>query len=146
MAAAPVLQTVESIPFDEVLADTVVLSWNDLMAEPSSGLIHIEYHVESLGSVEFLKVWASTIRGEWNLICEYWMRAGGSHESGLRFFGGYKSTELEQALQSILQHRELFLVGTAPGDDHMIQVFPPTDAERVAAGKRMSILHKRLAF
>ena len=74
--------------------DAVVLTWNDLMPEPSYGLIHIEYHVESLGSVEFLKVWASTIRGEWDLICEHWMRAGSSQESGLRFVGGYKSTGL----------------------------------------------------
>lgn len=146
MAAAAVLQTVGSIPFDEVLADALVLSWNDLMPEPSSGLIHIEYHVELLGPIEFLKVWASTVRGEWGLICDYWMRAGGSHESGLRFVSGYKSTELEQALQSILQHQEMFLIGTAPGDDCMIQVFPPTGPERVAASKRMNILHQRLAL
>jgi hypothetical protein len=145
MVAAPVLQAVESIPFDEALADSVVLSWNDLMPEPSSGLIHIEYHVEPLGSVEFVKVWASTIRGEWNLICEHWSRAGGSHESGLRLLGGYKSAGLERMLQSVLQHREIFLVGTAPGSDRMIQVFPPTDPERVADGKRMNVLHSQLA-
>ncbi len=146
MTSAPVLQTVGSISFDEVLAAAVVLSWNDLMPEPSSGLIHIEYHVESLGPVEFLKVWESTIRGEWSLICDYWMRAGGSHESALRFVSAYKSTGLEQALQSILQHQEMFLLGAAPGEDRMIQVFPPTDPERVAASKRMSILHERLAL
>ena len=80
MSASPSLQTGDSIPFDEALADVVVLSWNDLMPEPSSGLIHIEYHVDSLGAVEFVKVWASTIRGEWNLVCGHWTQAGGSHE------------------------------------------------------------------
>ena len=39
------MQTVDSIPFDEALADVVVLSWNDLMPEPSSGLIHIEFRM-----------------------------------------------------------------------------------------------------
>jgi hypothetical protein len=145
MVAAPVPQMVESIPFDEALAAVVVLSWNDLMPEPSSGLIHIEYHVDPIGSVEFVKVWASTIRGEWNLICEYWMRASGSHESGLRLGAGYKSVGLERMLESVLQNRDMFLVGTAPGSDRMIQVFPPTDPERVSATKRMSVLHNRLA-
>lgn len=116
------------------------------MPEPSSGLIHIEYHVESPGSIEFLKVWVSTIRGQWNLICEYWMRAESAHDGGLKFVGGYKSIGLERALQSILQHREMFLLGTASGSDRTIQVFPPTDAERVAASKRTSVLHNRLAL
>jgi hypothetical protein len=137
MAAAPVLQTVGAIPFDEVLADAVVLSWNDLMPESSSGLIHIEYHVELLGPIEFLKVWASTIRAEWSLICNYWMRGVGRTRA---------VSDLSVSTQSILQHQEMFLRGTAPGDDRVIQVFPPTDAERVAASKRMSILHKRLAL
>src|SRR5579862_9371368 len=146
MVAVPNLQTIESIPFDEALADAVVLNWADLMPEPGSGLIHIEYHVDPLGAVEFVKVWASTIRGEWNLICEHWMATSDSHEGVTRRAGGYQSARLEQMLQSVLQHREMFLVGTAPGSDRMIQVFPPTDPERVAAGKRMDVLHSRLAF
>ena len=145
MVAAPVLHTVDSIPFDEALADVVVLTWDDLMPEPSSDLIHIEYHVDPFGAVEFVKVWASTSRGQWNLICEYWSQAGSSHESGLRLFGRYKSAELGRMLQSVLQNREIFLVGTAPGRDRMIQVFPPTDPERAAAVKRMNVLHGRLA-
>src|SRR5579863_3421871 len=134
MVAVPNLQTVESIPFDEALADAVVLNWADLMPEPGSGLIHIEYHVEPLGAVEFVKVWASTIRGEWNLICEHWMPTNGSHGSVTR---RAESAGLERMLQAVLQHREMFLVGTAPGSDRMIQVFPPTEPERVTAGKRM---------
>jgi len=143
MVAVPNLQTVESIPFDEALADAVVLNWADLMPEPGSGLIHIEYHVEPRGAVEFVKVWASTIRGEWNLICEHWMPTNASHGSVTR---RAESAGLERMLQTVLQHREMFLVGTAPGSDRMIQVFPPTEPERVAAGKRMNVLHSRLAF
>lgn len=144
MVAVPVSQMVESIPLDEALAEVVVLSWNDLMPEPGSGLIHIEYHVEPPGSIEFVKVWASTIRGEWNLICEYWMGPGGSRESGLRLVGKYKSAGLELLLQSVLQNRGIFLPGTVSPGDHMIQVSPPTDSEIVAAGKR-NVLHSRLA-
>ena len=116
MVAVPVSQMVESIPLDEALAEVVVLSWNDLMPGPGSGLIHIEYHVEPPASIEFVKVWASTIRGEWNLICEYWMRPGGSRESGLRLVGKYKSAGLERMLQSVLQNRGMFLRTVCPGD------------------------------
>jgi hypothetical protein len=144
MGTLPVPQMVDSIRFDEALSDAVVLSWNDLMPEPGSGLIHIEYHVEPPGSIEFVKVWASTIRGEWNLICEYWMRPRGSRESGLHLFGKYKSAGLERMLRSVLQNRGTFLPGAVSLGDHMIQVSPPTDPERVAAGKR-NVLHSRLA-
>ena len=144
MVAVPVPQMVESIPFDEALSGVVVLSWDDLMPEPGSGLIHIEYHVEPPGSIEFVKVWASTIRGEWNLICEYGMRPGGSRENGLRLVGKYKSAGLERMLQSVLQNRGTFLSGTVSLGDNMIQVSPPTDSERVAAGKR-NVLHSLLA-
>lgn len=65
------------------------------MPEPASGLIHIEYHVDALGSVEFMKVWASTVRGHWDLVCEHWMHARASYGSGLRFAN--KSEGLENA-------------------------------------------------
>lgn len=105
------------------------------MPEPASGLIHIEYHVDALGSVEFVKVWASTVRGHWDLVCEHWMHARASYGSGLRFAN--KSEGLERMLESIMQHQEIFLVGTPAGSDRMIQVYPPTDEERVAASERM---------
>ena len=146
MNATSVLQRVESIPFNETLIDSVVLSWNDLMPEPGSGLIHIEYHVALDGSVEYLKVWASTIRGEWNLVCEHWMLAGGVHQSGLRFAGEYKSDGLGQTLASIMRHQEVFLHGTAPGCDRMLQVSPPTEQDAVAAARTMTVFLDRLAI
>jgi hypothetical protein len=145
MIATPYLPTVESMEMDAILADAIVLNWSDLMPELTSGLIHIEYHVESLGSVEFVKVWASTIRGYWNLICEHWMRSGGSHQNGPNFRNGYKSDGLARMLDTIMQHQEVFLVGTSPGKDRMIQVQPPTDADRAAASKMMELLRDRLA-
>ena len=145
MIATPVLPALESIPVDAVLADAVVLNWGDLMPEPTTGLIHIEYHVEALGSIEFLKVWASTVRGHWNLICEYWMRRDASHRSGLHFSNGYKSDGLLRMLDKIMQHQEIFLLGAVPGKDRMLQVAPPTDAERTAASKMMGLFCARLA-
>src|SRR5271157_903000 len=142
----PYLPTLESVQLGEALADAVVLGWNDMISEPTSGSIHVEYHVGALGSVEFLNVWAFTIRGGWKLICEHWMRPDGSPESGLRFANGYKSSALERVLGSIMQHQEIFLLGAAPGSDRMIQVHPPTYADRVAAGKTMGVFLDWLAL
>jgi len=98
---------VDTVHLDAVLSSALALSWDDLMPEgPPSGLIHIEYHVESLGSVEFVKVWASTNRGHWDLVCEDWMRSGASNQSGLKFANGYKSDRLRGMLESIMQHQE----------------------------------------
>lgn len=139
------LPAVDSIHIDAVLSDAIVLNWSDLMPEPTSGLIHIEYHVEPLGSVEYMKVWASTIRGSWSLICEHWMRWDDSHQSGLHFRNGYASNTLARMLDTIMQHQEIFLVGAAPGKDRMIQVYPPTAADRATASRMMEAVEERLA-
>ena len=131
------LPEVDCIQLDAILADALTHSWSDLMPEPASGLIHIEYHVDALGSVEFVKVWAATVRGHWDLICEHWMHSDASHQSGLHFNNRYESDGLNRMLGTIMQHQEIFLLDTPPGNDCMIQVYPPTDEERVAASERM---------
>jgi hypothetical protein len=104
---------IASLELDAMLADALVLNWNDLMPETTSGLIHVEYHVDPNGSIEFMKVWASTARGYWDLVCEHWMHARGSCGSGLRFADGHKSERLEGMLETIMQHQEIFLGGHA---------------------------------
>jgi hypothetical protein len=135
----------ETVRVDAMLTDAVVLSWNDLMPQPASGLIHIEYHVEPLGSVEYMKVWASTVRGYWKLVCEHWMRWDTTHRSGLRFNNGYQSDRLAKMLVAIMQHQEIFLVDAAPGKDRMIQVPPPTDADKSVANSMMEVFRERIA-
>lgn len=124
MIATSTLSAVASLELDGMLADALVLSWSDLMPQLTSGLIHVEYHVGLRGSVELMKVWASTTRGHWDLVCEHFMRSGASTKSRLRFANGYKSEGLGRMLESIMQHQEIFLVGTAPAADRMIQVPP----------------------
>ena len=145
LIATPFLPAVKSMELDEILAAALVLSWSDVMPEPRSGLIHIEYHVEPLGSVKSVKVWASTIWAYWNLVCEHWMRWTADHQGGLNFSNGYRSDELGGALEQIMQHQEIFLLSAAPGRDRMIQVSPPTDRERIAASNMVKLFHERLA-
>lgn len=68
MISTATLPAVASLQLDAMLADALVLYWSDLMPELTSGLIHVEYRVEPHGSVEFMKVWASTTRGHWDLF------------------------------------------------------------------------------
>ena len=115
------------------------------MPERTSGLIHIEYHVERLRSVEFIKVWSSTTRGLWDLVCEHWMRSGASNQNGLRFASEYKSERLARMLKSIMQNQEIFLVTTPAGSDRMIQGPPPTENDKVAASGMVEAFRDRLA-
>jgi len=145
MIATPTLPAVASLQLDAMLADALVVGWSDLMPELTSGLIHVEYHVGPRGSVEFMKVWASTTRGHWDLVCEYFMRSGASSKGRLRFANGYKSEGLERMVDSIMQHQETFLVGTPPGADRMIQVPPPMEKDIIAASGMMEAFRDRLA-
>jgi len=145
MIATPSIPALDSIQLDAVLAGAVALNWSDLMPEPTAGQIQIEYHVEAMGSVEFAKIWGSTIRGYWNLICEHWMLWADSHQGGLHFKNGYKSDGLAKLVDTIMQHQGIFVVGAAPGQDRMIQVSPPTEGDKVAATRMMEVLRGRLA-
>ena len=109
MIATQTLPAVGSLQLDAMLADALVLSWSDLMPELTSGLIHVEYHVGSHGAVEYLKVWAALTRGQWDLVCQDFMRSSASCQGGLRFANGYKSEGLAKMLNQILQHPEMFV-------------------------------------
>ena len=121
MIATQTLPAVGSLQLDAMLADALVLSWSDLMPELTSGLIHVEYHVGSQGAVEYLKVWAAPTRGQWDLVCQDFMRSSASCPGGLRFANGYKSEGLAKLLNQIMQHPEMFVLITAPGADRLIQ-------------------------
>src|SRR5271167_2321501 len=89
MIATSTLPPVATFQLDATLADALVLNWSDLMPETTSGLIHVEYHVGSHGVVEYLKVWAAFTRGQWDLVCQDFMRSSASCQGGLRFANGY---------------------------------------------------------
>jgi hypothetical protein len=110
----------------------------------SAGQIQVEYHVGSLGSVEFLKVWGARTRGHWDLICSWWTHSTPSIPNGLQYANGHKSEIFRAMLDSIMQHQHLFRVETAPGADCMIQVYPPTEGERASALKMIDVLRDRL--
>ena len=132
------------LPWNAMLCNALVFNWNDLMHETAAGQIQIEYQVDAAGDVEFVKVWGSTIRGNWDLICSCWTHSGSSTKSGIQFANGHQSDTFRGMLDSIMQHQELFRVETGPGGECMIQVSRPTEEERASALKMMNVLRDRL--
>jgi hypothetical protein len=92
------LNVIQTARLDSALKRAVIESWHELMPDSPSGLIHIEYQTGDDGSLEFLKIWASTTWGYWNLVCEMWMRALWSNALGLRFANDYHSATFAKAL------------------------------------------------
>jgi hypothetical protein len=126
-------QTATKIRLERALDSAVVLSWNELMTDSTSGLIHVEYQAGDDGSIDFLKIWASTTWGEWKLVCEFWIRPLWSHATGIRFCKEYHSVDFARTLEQLLGRVGDFAV--LPNLHGLVQVFPPTEAERKDAQK-----------
>ena len=124
-------QAMQMARLDHTLEYAVVHSWDELMPSAVSGLIHIKYHTDEDRSLAFLKIWASTVKGYWKLVCELWMQPLWSHAIGLRFGDHYHSPDLAHTLEFVMRHEDAFL--KLPDQDGLIQVYPPTAEERQSA-------------
>jgi hypothetical protein len=120
------------IQLDRILASAVVLSWKDLVHLSQRGLIHIEY--ASGKSLPYLKIWELTGKGEWSLVCEYWMSPGstGAPVDRMTFSNNYHSAGLAAMLEVIMQHQEYFAASVVTGAG-LVQVTLPTELENLAA-------------
>jgi hypothetical protein len=116
-----------------VLESAVILGWKDLLPTSQEGLVHIEYAPGTL--LPYVKIWQLTGKGEWSLVCEYWMSRGPTRipAEGMTFSNGYYSAGLAEMLEVIMQHQESFEAPLIAPGTGLIQVTPPTDQESAAA-------------
>jgi hypothetical protein len=114
-----------------MLKSAVVMSWDALMKGSTAGLIHVEYQTGDDGSLDFLKVWESTIWGQWKLVCEFWTRPLWSHATGVRFASDYHSADFSHALELAVGNKNA--LSMLPNLHGMVQVFPPTEDEQEKA-------------
>lgn len=121
-----------STDLDRILECAVILTWHDLMGD-SAGNVHIECSNTSDRTVEYLKIWSSTIRGQWDLVCEYWMEPHVTIAAGITYSNGHSSDALAGMLGMIMQHQKLFHSRYAPLAMDLIQVNKPSAAEIGAA-------------
>jgi hypothetical protein len=129
---------------DQVLTSAVVLNWKDLMGGAQPGLIHIEYHTDNQRSLQYLKVWSSTAKGYWQLVCEYWVRPGWSHPKGLAFADGRGSADFASMLRFLVTHQHSFSKDFGVIQGGLVQVNLPTEDERIAAERLLARVMQRL--
>ncbi len=136
MNSIPQGTTMVRVQMDRILESAVVLSWKDLLRPSQRGLIHIEYAPGT--RLPYLKIWQLTGRGEWCLICEYWMsrEPTDSPGDGMTFRNDYHSGALAEMLEVIMQHQDNFAPSLKPGAG-LIQVTLPTEQENLASGACM---------
>jgi hypothetical protein len=125
----------EKQSLDRILESAIVVSWDDLMRDAQTGLIHVEYSFAPSGTLDFLKVWSSLTRGHWLLACEYWMSASTFHGTGVRFDNGYESEGLAHILEFVMQRQSEFDLPPNRGRQGLLQISTPTPEEIVAAAE-----------
>lgn len=134
MTAMPYLPGVSRPSLELALENAVSLSWNELMPASPNGMINVEYHSSPQHLLEYLKVWKSSERGYWSLICEYWKTSPWSHAPGISFGKGYGPGDFSRRLEDVMNRENDF--DKASQDDTLIQINTDTVSERHAAVNR----------
>lgn len=138
MTAMPYLPVVSKPSFDFALESAVSLSWNELMPASPNGIINVEYHSNPGHLLEYLKVWKSSERGYWSLICEYWKTSPWSHAPGISFGKGYGPGEFSRRLEDVMTRENDF--DKSSQQDSLIQINSDTVSERNTAANRKEAL------
>ncbi|HLW55407.1 MAG TPA: hypothetical protein VKW06_21440 [Candidatus Angelobacter sp.] len=142
MQSIPQGTTMVEVQMDRILESAVVLSWKDLLHPSQRGPIHIEYAPGT--RLPYLKIWQLTGRGEWSLVCEYWMSRGLT-DDGMTFSNDYHSAGLAHMLGVIMQHQDSFAPSLKPGAG-LILVTLPTEQENSMSGACMKHVYESLGL
>jgi hypothetical protein len=127
------MKLTENHTLEQILESAIVASWKELTNGAQPELIQIEYNLTAGGTLDDLRIWSSITRGHWLLICEYWMSASDSHNSGMRFDNGYHSEGLAHTLEFVMQRQNAFALPPNLGRPGLLQIPRPTEAEIGAA-------------
>lgn len=134
---------------DQILESAVVLSWKELLKRSSTAVIQVEYATAPEPSLQYLKMWLSTTRGQWDLFCEYWMSPGTSSipAIGLTFSNGHYSAHLAQMLEVVMPDRNGIPSSLAGNTAvKLIVINSPTENDKQKAGDCMSAAYERLGL
>lgn len=137
------------VQVDQLLESAVMLSWNELLKSSPGGRVHIEYGTAPEPSLQYVKIWLSTRRGSWNLICEYWISSGfkSAPPAGLTFSNGFHSAALAEILDATMHARQGFM-GSLSGDSSvsLIIVHSPTKDQLQKAHEYMTEAYQRFGL
>lgn len=118
---------------DRILECAVILSWADLLDDHRPGSIHVEYAFSPRGTINTLKLWLSTARGRWHLVCGIETEFNNRIQSE----DWCKSTDLASNLEFILRYQSAFLPPHNYGRAGLLQIENPTQAEIETAAVAM---------
>lgn len=134
---------------DQILESAVVLSWKDLLKSSPTAVVQVEYATAPEPSLQYLKMWRSTTRGQWDLFCEYWMSPGTTSipAIGLTFSNGHYSAHLAQMLEVVMPNRN-GIPGSLAGNTavKLIVINSPTENDKQKADDCMSAAYERLGL
>lgn len=125
-----------SATIEAVLRSAIVLSWRDFAGDNKLEKIQVAYELCPEGRIDHLKIWSSPSRGEWNFVCDYWMRDGEMNIAGARFATNHCPTGFEKALARVMENQSKFSLLTA-GPQGMVVVAAPSSEDRLAAEQTM---------
>jgi len=129
---------------DRILECAVALNWNGLTQADETTAMQVEYRTGPSHSLDYLKLWSSSTRGVWNLVCEYWMQSSSGHETGATFSGREYSGDFTWMLDAIMQHQGAFLPGSSDFVEGLVQINRPTDTDFASAQADMAEAMERI--
>jgi hypothetical protein len=129
---------------ERILECAVCLNWKDFALNSLPMTMQLEYRSGLTHSLDSLKLWSSTSRGYWNLVCEYWMQPSATHQQGITFTGTYSSPALTRMLDAIMHHQEAFSRDSTELLDGLVQVASPNETQSAAARLQMSQALERI--
>jgi hypothetical protein len=120
-----------------ILECAAVLGWDDLLRRSAAERMQVAYETGANGVLEHLKLWSSPKRGEWDLVCDYWLETGELHEAGATFRGGFVSGVLAGLLDFIMGNQSAFTAASCKPSG-LIQVARPTPDAMLRAEQTMN--------
>jgi len=114
----------EPMSLDHILESAVVINWSDLVRGAIPGLVHVEYHVGEGRLIDDVRIWSSTARGYWSLVCHCSIDLNLS--CTLHFRNGYQDGDFGNLLSAIMKRQGEFLHKRVANVSHLLQVGPPS--------------------
>ena len=114
----------EPVPLDHILESAVVINWSDLVRGAIPGLVHVEYPIAEERLIDDVRIWSSTARGYWSLVCHCSIDPDVS--CTLHFRNGYQDGDFGNLLLAIMKRQGEFLHKRNANANYLVQVRPPS--------------------
>ena len=131
---------------DRILECAVYLNWKDFNSGSSPTAVRLEYRTGPTRSLQCVKLWSSASRGQWKLVCQYWMQPDPTHQQGVMFTKTYSSPGLTRMLDAIMRHQGMFSAARPDPRDCVVQIASPNEAQCTAAKRDMTEALERITW